>query len=81
MGLTDLARGREPGAGAIEVECMVQAQIEIVLIAAVVAASCALVGAFLVLRRMALMSDAISHAILFGIVLAFFVVESTSPLP
>lgn len=60
---------------------MVQAQFEIVLIAAVVAASCALVGSFLVLRRMALMSDAISHAILFGIVLMFFVVESTtSPL-
>ncbi len=60
---------------------MVQAQIEIVLIAAVVAASCSLIGCFLVLRRMALMSDAISHAILFGIVLMFFVVESTtSPL-
>ena len=60
---------------------MLQAQIEIVLIAAVVAASCALIGSFLVLRRMALMSDAISHAILFGIVLMFFVVESTtSPL-
>lgn len=60
---------------------MLQAQIEIVLIASVVAASCALVGSFLVLRRMALLSDAISHAILFGIVLMFFVVESTtSPL-
>lgn len=60
---------------------MLQAQIEIVLIAAVVAASCALVGSFLVLRRMALMSDAISHSILLGIVLMFFVVESTtSPL-
>ncbi len=60
---------------------MVLAQIEIVLIAAVVAASCALVGSFLVLRRMALMADAISHSILFGIVLMFFVVESTtSPL-
>jgi manganese/zinc/iron transport system permease protein len=60
---------------------MVQAQIEIILIASVVAASCALVGSFLVLRRMALLSDAISHAILFGIVLMFFVVESTtSPL-
>jgi manganese/zinc/iron transport system permease protein len=60
---------------------MLQAQFEIVLIAAVVAANCALVGGFLVLRRMALMSDAISHAILFGIVLMFFVVESTtSPL-
>ena len=60
---------------------MLQAQIEIILIAAVVARVCALIGSFLVLRRMALMSDAISHAILFGIVLMFFVVESTtSPL-
>ncbi|MBN1485429.1 MAG: metal ABC transporter permease [Chloroflexia bacterium] len=49
--------------------------IEIQLIAVVVAVACALPGVFLVLRRMALMSDAISHAILLGIVLAFFVVE------
>ena len=50
-------------------------QTEIQIIAAVVAVACALPGVFLVLRRMALMSDAISHAILLGIVLAFFVVE------
>jgi len=50
-------------------------QIEIQLIAAVVAAACALPGTFLVLRRMAMMSDAISHTVLLGIVLAFFVVE------
>jgi manganese/zinc/iron transport system permease protein len=56
-------------------------QIEIQLIAAVVAVACALPGVFLVLRRMALMSDAISHAILLGIVLAFFVTENlASPL-
>lgn len=56
-------------------------QIEIQLIAALVAAACALPGVFLVLRRMALMSDAISHAILLGIVLAFFVTEDiASPL-
>lgn len=60
---------------------MSQAQIEIILIASAVAASCALVGTFLVLRRMSLMSDAISHAILFGIVIAFFLVESTASLP
>ncbi|HWK88359.1 MAG TPA: metal ABC transporter permease, partial [Longimicrobium sp.] len=41
----------------------------------------ALPGVFLVLRRMSLMSDAISHAILLGIVLAFFVTENiASPL-
>lgn len=55
--------------------------VEIQLIAVVVAAACAIPGVFLVLRRMALMSDAISHAILLGIVLAFFIVESlASPL-
>lgn len=52
---------------------MTAPQVEIQLIAVVVAVSCALPGTFLVLRRMAMMSDAISHAILFGIVLAFFV--------
>ena len=56
-------------------------QIEIQLVAAVTAIACALPGVFLVLRRMALMSDAISHAILVGIVLAFFVTEDlSSPL-
>ncbi len=55
--------------------------IEIQWIAAVVAVACALPGVFLVLRRMAMMSDAISHAILLGIVLAFFVTSDlTSPL-
>jgi manganese/zinc/iron transport system permease protein len=47
-------------------------QLEIQLIAAVTAAACALPGVFLVLRRMAMMSDAISHTVLLGIVLGFF---------
>ena len=50
-------------------------QIEIRLIAAVVAMACALPGVFLVLRRMAMMSDAISHTVLLGIVIMFFVVQ------
>ncbi len=55
--------------------------LEIQLIAIVVAVACALPGVFLVLRRMAMMSDAISHAILLGIALAFFVTaDLTSPL-
>lgn len=54
--------------------------IEILLIASVIATSSALVGVFLVLRRISLLSDAISHAILLGIVLAFFLVKDlTSP--
>lgn len=56
-------------------------QLEIQLIAAIVAAACALPGVFLVLRRMSLMSDAISHSILLGIVLGFFITGTTeSPL-
>lgn len=53
-------------------------QFEIQIIASVVAAACAIPGVFLVLRRMAMMSDAISHAILLGIVLAFFVIPDVS---
>lgn len=56
-------------------------QIEIQLIAAVVAAACAVPGVFLILRKMAMMSDAISHAILPGIVVAFFLTgDLSSPL-
>jgi manganese/zinc/iron transport system permease protein len=60
---------------------MSPAQFEIQLIASIVAVACALLGVFLVLRRMAMMSDAISHTVLLGIVIAFFVTRSiTSPL-
>lgn len=60
---------------------MLSPEVEIQIIASVTAAACALVGVFLVLRRMALLSDAITHSILPGIVLAFFIVEDiTSPL-
>jgi manganese/zinc/iron transport system permease protein len=60
---------------------MSPAQFEIQLIASMVAVACALLGVFLVLRRMAMMSDAISHTVLLGIVIAFFITRSiTSPL-
>ena len=60
---------------------VLQDHLDILLIAIVTAVACALPGVFLVLRRMTLMSDAISHAILPGIVLAFFLTESlSSPL-
>ncbi|MFT7073630.1 metal ABC transporter permease [Patiriisocius sp. Uisw_017] len=60
---------------------MTNAQIEIQIIAAIVAIACAIPGVFLVLRKMALISDAISHAILPGIVLGFFITQDlNSPL-
>lgn len=60
---------------------MTQGQIEIQIIGAVVAAACALPGTFLILRKMAMMSDAISHSILPGIVLGFFLTNDlNSPL-
>lgn len=55
--------------------------IEIQIIAIIVAVACSLPGVFLVLRKMSMMSDAITHTILLGIVIAFFITESlTSPL-
>lgn len=60
---------------------MTSPQIEIQLIAAVVAMACAIPGVFLVLRKMALISDAISHSILPGIVIGFFITQDlNSPL-
>ncbi len=45
------------------------------------AAACALLSPFLVLRKLSMVSDAISHSVLLGIVLAFFIVKDVgSPL-
>ncbi|HSM24845.1 MAG TPA: metal ABC transporter permease [Anaerolineaceae bacterium] len=57
---------------------MTQAQIEIQLIAVVTAIACALPGVFLVLQRKAMLTDAISHTVLLGIVLGFFLVGDLS---
>lgn len=55
--------------------------VEIQLIAALTAAGCAIPGVFLVLRKMSMVSDSITHTILLGIVLAFFITEDlSSPL-
>lgn len=54
---------------------------EIIIIAIIIAVACAVPGVFLILRRMSLISDAISHSVLFGIVVFFFLVKSLhSPL-
>lgn len=54
---------------------MSSTQIEIQLIASLVAIACAIPGTFLVLRKMAMISDAISHSILPGIVIGFFITQ------
>ncbi|MCB0388013.1 MAG: metal ABC transporter permease [Winogradskyella sp.] len=60
---------------------MNSAQIEIQLIASLVAIACAIPGTFLVLRKMAMISDAISHSILPGLVIGFFITQDlNSPL-
>ncbi len=50
-------------------------QLETTLLVVAVAAACAVPGVFLVLRRLALVGDAISHVLLFGIVAAYFLVR------
>jgi len=50
-------------------------EVAIILIACLTSVACAIPGVFLVLRKMALISDAISHSILPGIVIGFFITE------
>ncbi len=58
-----------------------QSTLLVLLAGGLVATSCALVGCWLILRRMALLGDAISHAVLPGIVLAFWLTGSRAALP
>lgn len=53
----------------------------IVLMGFLVAGTCGLVGCFVILRRMALVGDAISHSLLPGITLAFLLTHSRDTLP
>lgn len=51
------------------------------LTASCCAASCALLGSFLLLRRLSLLGDAISHSVLPGLVIAFVITGTRSPVP
>lgn len=53
----------------------------IILTGSLVASSCALLGCFLILRKMAMIGDAISHAVLPGIVIAFLISGSRASVP
>ncbi|MEK3807505.1 metal ABC transporter permease [Metabacillus sp. JX24] len=48
----------------------------ILLTGSLVGITCAIIGCFLILRRMAMLADAISHSVLLGIVGAYFVSKS-----
>lgn len=52
----------------------------IILTGSLVAISCALLGCFLILRKMAMVGDAISHAVLPGIVIAYLLSGSRDSL-
>ena len=53
----------------------------ITLMGFLVSCCCGLVGCFVILRRMALVGDAISHSLLPGITLAFLITQSRATLP
>ncbi len=50
----------------------------IIIEGSLVAVSCGLLGVYLILRKMAMVGDAISHAVLPGIVIAYLVAQSRS---
>ncbi|MCR9077165.1 MAG: metal ABC transporter permease, partial [bacterium] len=50
------------------------------LAATLAAVSCGLLGNFLLLRKQSLMGDAISHSVLPGLVIAFLIASTRSPL-
>src|SRR5262245_30076375 len=52
-----------------------------ILVGVVCNVSCALLGCYLVLRRLSLLGDAISHAVLPGIALAFVLTGRVTGLP
>lgn len=54
------------------------AHLQIQLIAIFIAIACSLSGTFLILRKMSMMSDAITHTVLLGIVLAYLFVQDLS---
>ena len=53
----------------------------IIITGALVAISCGLLGCFLILRKMAMVGDAISHAVLPGIVIAYLIAGDRDTIP
>lgn len=56
-------------------------QLEILIAVSLVSAACSILGPFLILRKMSMMIDSITHTILLGIVIGFFITKDlTSPV-
>lgn len=73
--------GDRRGGHAVTAQQFLQIDLPALAAALFASLSCALVGSFLVLRRQSLLGDAISHAVLPGIVLGFVLSGSRSSLP
>lgn len=69
--MSDLVLGR------LSIEQLVSDEIQVLVLIGV-AISCALVGTFLILRRMTMLANSLSHTILMGIVLAYVMTRQTS---
>ena len=54
---------------------------QIITMGILVSMACGLVGSFIVVRKLALMGDAISHGILPGLALAFIIMQSRALFP
>ncbi|WP_342472589.1 metal ABC transporter permease [Metasolibacillus sp. FSL H7-0170] len=52
----------------------------VILTGVLVGATCGIAGVFLILRKMSMIADAISHTVLFGIVMAFIITQSLNGL-
>ena len=51
---------------------------EVLGVLMITAVTCSLIGSFLVLRRLAMIADAISHSVLLGLVLAYFLTKDVA---
>ncbi len=58
-----------------------EADTDIILSGALCALACSIPGSLLVLRRMSMMGDAISHTVLPGLAAAFLITQTRAPLP
>ena len=55
--------------------------IDSLIVLIITSITCSLLGVFLILRNLSMLTDAISHTVLLGIVLAYFLVKDLdSPL-